>query len=98
MTKKSEPIRLQLFLARAGVASRRASERLIESGSVSVNGEIVTRLGTKVMPEDDVRVDGRRVQIEQRTVYVALNKPRRYLCSAYDPEDRPLAVSLLEPH
>ena len=98
MTKKNEPIRLQLFLARAGVASRRASERLIESGSVSVNGEIVTRLGTKVMPDDDVRVDGRRVQIEQRNVYVALNKPRRYLCSAYDPEDRPLAVSLLEPH
>ncbi len=98
MTKKNEPIRLQLFLARAGVASRRASERLIEGGSVSVNGEIVTRLGTKVMPDDDVRVDGRRVQIEQRNVYVALNKPRRYLCSAYDPEDRPLAVSLLEPH
>lgn len=98
MTKKSEPIRLQLFLARAGVASRRASERLIESGSVTVNGETVTRLGTKVVRTDDVRVDGKRVQIESRSVYVALNKPRRYLCSAHDPEGRPLAVSLLEPH
>ncbi|MFW5777424.1 MAG: pseudouridine synthase [Spirochaetota bacterium] len=98
MTKKNEPIRLQLYLARSGVASRRASERLIEHGSVSVNGQIVTRLGTKVLPTDDVRVDGKRVRIEQRSVYVALNKPRRYLCSAHDPEGRPLAVSLLEPH
>lgn len=98
VTKKNEPIRLQVYLARAGVASRRASERLIENGSVSVNGEIVTRLGTKVVPEDDVRVDGKRIRIEERNVYVALNKPRRYLCSAHDPEGRPLAVSLLEPH
>ncbi len=98
MTKKNEPLRLQLYLARAGVASRRASERLIENGSISVNGEIVTRLGTKVLPTDDVRVDGKPVRIEQRNVYVALNKPRRYLCSAHDPEGRPLAVSLLEPH
>lgn len=98
MTKRNEPIRLQLYLARAGVASRRASERLMTSGSVTVNGAVVTELGTKVFPTDDVRVDGKRVQIEQRSVYVALNKPRRYLCSAHDPEGRPLAGSLLEPH
>lgn len=96
--KKSEEIRLQLYLARAGVASRRASERLIEAGSVTVNGEIVTRLGSKVTAEDDVRVDGRRIQPESRAIYVALNKPKRYLCSASDPQGRQLAVSLLEAH
>ena len=93
-----EELRLQLFLARAGVASRRASERLITAGSVTVNGDIVTQLGTKVSSEDDVRVDGKRVRMESRHVYVALNKPRRYLCSNSDPQGRELAVSLLEPH
>jgi 23S rRNA pseudouridine2605 synthase len=98
VTKKNEPIRLQVFLARSGVASRRASERLIASAAVTVNGETVTQLGTKVLPDDDVRVDGRRVRIEERNVYVALNKPPRYLCSAGDPEGRPLAGTLLQPH
>jgi 23S rRNA pseudouridine2605 synthase len=96
--KKSEPLRLQVYMARAGVASRRASERLITGGSVTVNGAIVTELGTKVVPTDDIRVDGRRIQIESRSVYVALNKPKRYLCSSSDPQGRPLAGSLLEPH
>jgi 23S rRNA pseudouridine2605 synthase len=85
-------------MARAGVASRRESERLIQSGAVTVNGRIVTELGTKVGPRDDVRVDGRRLELEKRSVYVALNKPRRFLCSARDPEGRPLAGSLLDPH
>ena len=93
-----ETLRLQLYLARAGVASRRAAERLITEGAVTVNGEIVTQLGTKVSTEDDVRVNRKRVRIEQQHVYVALNKPRRYLCSASDPQGRPLASSLLEPH
>ena len=101
MTKREEsvrPIRLQLYMARAGVASRRESERLIETGVVTVNGSAVTQLGSKVLPSDDVRVEGRRISMESRKVYVALNKPRRYLCSARDPEGRPLAGSLLEPH
>jgi 23S rRNA pseudouridine2605 synthase len=98
VTKKNEPLRLQLYMARAGVASRRESERLIQSGVVSVNGRIVTELGTKVAPGDDVRVEGKRIRLEDRSVYVALNKPRRYLCSASDPEGRPLAGTLLEPH
>ncbi len=86
-------------MARAGIASRRASERLIESGAVTVNGEVVTQLGTKVVPDnDEVRVNGKRIKLEQRHIYVALNKPRRYLCSTSDPEGRDLAVSLLEPH
>jgi 23S rRNA pseudouridine2605 synthase len=98
VTKKSDAVRLQLYMARAGVASRRASERLIRNGVVTVNGETVTELGTKVTPGDDVRVDGRRIQPENRSIYVALNKPRRYLCSAHDPEGRPLAGTLLQPY
>jgi 23S rRNA pseudouridine2605 synthase len=91
----NDPIRLQLFMARCGVASRRRSEALILEGEVTVNGSIVTRLGTKVSEEDDVRVSGRRIRPEGRKIYVALNKPRQYLCSASDPQGRPLAIELL---
>ena len=91
----SEPIRLQVFMARCGVASRRRSEELIQQGEVTVNGELVTAFGTKVNADDDVRVSGRRIRLESRRIYVALNKPRRYICSAADPEGRPLALDLL---
>ena len=94
----SDAIRLQVYMARAGVASRRESERLITTGAVTVNGQVVTELGTRVEHGDDVRVEGRRVTPESRSVYVALNKPPRFLCSGRDPEGRPLAGSLLEPH
>jgi 23S rRNA pseudouridine2605 synthase len=83
-------------MARAGVASRRKSEQLILEGQVTVNGETVTELGTKVTATDDVRVAGRRIAPERDHVYVALNKPRKYICSASDPEGRPLAVELLK--
>lgn len=92
---RNEPVRLQLYMARCGVASRRRSEALILEGDVTVNGSIVTRLGTKVTADDDVRVSGRRIHLEERKIYVALNKPRQYLCSASDPEGRPLAIELL---
>jgi 23S rRNA pseudouridine2605 synthase len=91
----NDPVRLQLYMARCGVASRRRSEALILDGTVTVNGSIVTRLGTKVSEEDDVRVAGRKIRPEGRKIYVALNKPRQYLCSASDPEGRPLAIELL---
>lgn len=92
----NEPIRLQLYMARSGVASRRQSEAIILRGDVTVNGQIVTKLGTKVTEDDDVRVAGRRIRREHRSIYVALNKPRRYLCSASDPEGRPLAGDLIK--
>ncbi len=91
------PIRLQLYLARAGVGSRRACETYITDGRVTVNGVTVTALGTKVLPEDTVTMDGSVVKPEQTLVYIALNKPQRYLCSNSDPEGRPLAVSFLRP-
>jgi 23S rRNA pseudouridine2605 synthase len=92
---KGQEVRLQLFMARSGVASRRASERLIAGGSVTVNGELVTEMGYKVIPTDDVRVDGRRIHPEETSIYIALNKPKKYLCTAHDPEGRPLAIDLI---
>ena len=91
------PQRLQVFLARAGVASRRASERLIARGRVAVNGELVTAQGRTVAPGDCVTLDGRVVVFERRQVYFALHKPVGYLCSNADPRGRRLARQLLPP-
>jgi 23S rRNA pseudouridine2605 synthase len=89
------PMRLQVFLAHAGVASRRAAEKLIAQGKVTVNGNVVSTQGAKVLPGDDVRYDGRSVKIESRLLYLVLNKPPLYICSSSDPQGRPLALDLL---
>jgi 23S rRNA pseudouridine2605 synthase len=89
------PLRLQVFLAHAGVASRRACEGLISAGRVSVNGRVETALGTKVLPSDDIRLDGAALQIETDFCYLALHKPPLCICSSSDPQGRPLAVDLL---
>lgn len=82
-------IRLQKLLALAGVASRRRSEELMLGGEVEVNGEVVTRLGTKVDPAADViRVSGRRLPPVSEKVYLALNKPRGVVSTMSDPEGR----------
>jgi 23S rRNA pseudouridine2605 synthase len=90
------PVRLQAYLARCGVASRRASEQYILAGRVSVNGSIVTELGTKVVPGDTVLVDGTAVQPESAMRYVLLNKPAGYVCSLADEKGRPVAAELLK--
>jgi len=90
-------IRLQKFLADAGIASRREGERLIQAGRVEVNGRVVTALGVRVEPErDQVRVDGRRVRSVERRAYYLLNKPKGTITSASDPEGRPTVVELLQ--
>lgn len=90
------PMRLQKFLARAGVASRRGSEDLMTAGRVSVNGEVVTELGSKIDPKVDVvRVDGNEVHLEDGSVYLMLNKPAGYLTTMDDPQGRPCVVSLV---
>jgi 23S rRNA pseudouridine2605 synthase len=82
-------IRLQKLLALAGVASRRRSEELMLDGEVEVNGEVVTRLGTKVDPATDViRVSGKRLPPISEKVYLALNKPRGVVSTMSDPEGR----------
>ncbi len=81
--------RLQKVLSHAGVASRRKAEEIIRQGRVTVNGKVVTQLGTKVDPErDDIRVDGERVQVASSFVYVLLNKPRGVLSTMEDDRGR----------
>jgi 23S rRNA pseudouridine2605 synthase len=89
------PERLHAFLAHAGVASRRASERLILEGRVTVNGGVVTELGTKTAEGDVVCVDGIPVRRETAMHYLALHKPPGYICASSDPQGRPLALNLL---
>lgn len=90
-------MRLQKFLARAGVASRRKAEALIVAGRVRVNGEPVTTLGTSVDPgRDTVEVDGRRVTLAE-PVWIALHKPRGYVTARHDPRGRPTVYDLLPP-
>jgi len=88
-------VRLQKYLADAGVASRRASEAIILSGRVEVNGQVVRAMGTKMDPAHDrVSVDGAPVK-SRRKLYVALNKPRGYICSRHDPARRRAVGDLL---
>ena len=75
--------------------SRRASEKIILDGRVSVNGTVVTELGTKVSAGDKVLVDGKPVSLEEQKRYVLLNKPLGYVCSQSDEKGRPCAVDLL---
>ncbi len=92
--------RLQKLIAQAGIASRRASEELIKNGEVSVNGSIVTELGTKADPEKDhIKVRGKLINTALRgrtNVYILLNKPKGYLSSAADPEGRKLVTDLVK--
>ena len=90
-----KPVRLQVYLAHAGVASRRAAESIIAEGRVCVNGVTVTEMGSKVFPGDTVLLDGKPVSPENKKKYIALNKPPGYICSSADPQGRPLALSLL---
>lgn len=90
------PMRLQVYLAHCGVASRRACEKLIAKGSVSVNGSVITQAGTKVFSGDDVCVNGKKVLIEEEKRYILLNKPSGYVCSLSDEKGRPVAADLLK--
>jgi 23S rRNA pseudouridine2605 synthase len=88
--------RLQKIIAAAGVASRRKAEELISGGHVKVNGTVVTELGTKADPDvDHIRVDGKLLQGAQRHVYLLLNKPKGYVTTVSDPENRPTVMQLI---
>lgn len=91
--------RLQKLIAAAGIASRRGAEEIIAAGEVTVNGEVVTALGTKADPaRDHIKVRGKLINPALKTrekVYVLLNKPRGYLTSLADPENRPLVTDLI---
>ena len=88
-------VRLQKFLADAGVASRRAGEQIILAGRVTVNGQAIAELGTRIDPvHDKVAMDGKPVRAK-RKLYVALNKPPRLVCSRQDEFERPTIYGLL---
>jgi len=88
--------RLQKLIAAAGIASRRHAEELITQGRVSVNGHIVTELGTKADPaRDHIKVDGKPLPRREAWVYVLLHKPKGYVTTVTDPEGRPTVMDLL---
>jgi len=88
-------VRLQKFLAEAGIASRRASERIIIEGRVTVNGKTAKELGTKIDPlHDRVAVDGKVIRAKKK-LYIALNKPRGFICTKAADDDRPKVGELL---
>lgn len=90
------PMRLQKFLARAGAASRRGSENLMTAGRVTVNGVVVTELGSKVDPRvDEVAVDGKVVRLADGPVTLLLHKPLGVLTTMSDPQGRPTVASLV---
>lgn len=90
------PMRLQKFLARAGAASRRRSENLMTAGRVTVNGQVVTELGSKVDPlVDQVAVDGVPVRLEGGPVTIMLHKPAGYVTTMSDPQGRPTVAELV---
>src|SRR5437870_7376061 len=89
--------RLQKILAHAGVASRRHAEDMIQGGRVSVNGHIVTELGSKAdASEDVIKVDGKKLRSAQRHVYVLLHKPKNVMSTTADPQDRPTVVDYVK--
>ena len=94
--KPPQGVRLQKLLSSAGVASRRAAEKLIADGRVTLNGRTVTVLGTRADPAtDDVRVDGRRVGRPSRRRYLMVHKPRGYVTTRRDPQQRKTVLDLI---
>lgn len=90
-------IRLQKYLADCGVASRRKAEELISRGRVSVDGAVVTEMGSKIDPvHQKVRFDGKIVKEKPKHIYILLNKPKGYVTTLSDPQGRPIITSLLK--
>ena len=88
--------RIQKIIAQAGIASRRAAEKMVLDGRVTVNGTRIVEPGTKADPEqDDIRVDGCLISIAYSKIYLLLNKPRGYVTTLDDPEQRPIVTHLL---
>lgn len=94
---EAEPdlIRLNKYIANAGVCSRREADELIKSGAVMVNGKVVTELGTKISPSDKVQFGNQTLSLE-KTRYILLNKPKAFLTTVTDPQKRNTVMSLIQ--
>ncbi len=93
--KVEYPIRLQVYMAKSGCGSRRFCETLITAGRVTVNTKRVTELGSKVEADDVVMVDDELIEPSDKTYYYALNKPKGYVCTNYDPNEKLYARDLI---
>lgn len=93
--RPAEQVRLNKYIANAGICSRREADKLIESGVITVNGKTITDLGTKVSPADLVKFDGRTLRTEKK-YYVLLNKPKGYITTTEDPFDRKTIMNLVK--
>lgn len=89
------PVRLNKYLANAGICSRREADEFIQAGVVSVNGQVVTELGTKVLRTDDIRFHDQKVSMEKK-VYVLLNKPKDCVTTSDDPQQRKTVMNLVK--
>jgi len=87
-------VRLNRYLAQSGICSRREADDLIKAGVVSVNGKIVTEMGTKVYPSDKIHYGGQRLSMEKKR-YVLLNKPKDFITTTDDPRDRRTVMNLI---
>ncbi|MFU8892619.1 MAG: pseudouridine synthase [Luteolibacter sp.] len=96
MSKNSDPVRLNKFLAAAGEGSRRTCDVLIQQGRVEVNGQIIVNPGIRVSPTDHVRIDGRRVAVHD-TIVLAFHKPRGLVCTRSDEHNRDTIYKALPP-
>ncbi|HWA36212.1 MAG TPA: pseudouridine synthase [Cyclobacteriaceae bacterium] len=88
-------IRLNKFISNSGVCSRREADELIANGLITVNGKTITELGHKVKPTDDVRHDGKKLKAE-KPVYILINKPKGYITTTDDPQERNTVMKLIE--
>lgn len=93
LVKKDNTVRLNKFLANAGICSRRDADKLISAGLVTINGEVISELGTKVNPGDDVRYNGERINSEKK-VYILMNKPKDYITTLEDPHAKKIVTEL----
>ncbi len=93
----SETVRLQKYLAGCGIASRRKAEEMIAAGRITVDGEVVTAMGTQIDPSrQEIRLDGSMVTAHDDLLYILLNKPQGYVTTMSDPQGRPIVTSLLQ--
>jgi len=94
--KLTARMRLNKFLAQAGVSSRRGADLLIQSGRVTINGVAIKKLGISIDEKnDEIRVDGKKVSLPEKFIYLLLNKPKGYLCTVKDSFGRPTVLDLV---
>ena len=90
-----EKVRLNKYIAMCGVAGRRKADELIKNGNVRLNGKAVRELGIMVGEDDKVELNGRLLQLENKKIYIVLNKPKGYITSLKDDRERPVVMDLI---